>query len=223
MAARKKPQPDIAEQRQLLLLAALPHVVFDGWTAGAIRAAADDLDWPPAQAVNAFPGGAAEMIEAFSDWADRGMLAAFEAADQSDLRLSDKVAAAVRARLELLEPHKEAVRRGVAFFALPANGPLGLKCLYRTVDAVWYAVGDRSTDYNFYTKRLLLAGVVSSTLLCWMNDRSAGHGETWAFLDRRISQVVRVGGRLGKGMKGLLDLPERLLRRRGGGRRYGTG
>ena len=223
MAARKQARPDIAAQRQELLLAALPHVVFDGWTAGAIRSAADDLGWSPAQAMNAFPGGATELIEAFSDWADRGMLAAFEAAEQSDLRLSDKVAAAVRARLELLEPHKEAVRRGVAFFALPANGPLGLKCLYRTVDAVWYAVGDRSTDYNFYTKRLLLAGVVSSTLLCWLNDRSEGHAETWAFLDRRISQVVRVGGRLGKRMKGLLDLPERLLRRRASGRRFGTG
>ncbi len=221
--ASKDQSPDFEQRREQLLLAALPHVVFDGWTDGAIRAGAGDLGWTPVEALNAYPGGAAELIEGFSDWADRGMLAALESAGQDGLRLSDKVAAAVRARLELLAPHREAVRRGIAFFALPSNGPLGLKCLYRTVDAVWYAVGDRSTDYNFYTKRLLLAGVLSSTLLCWLNDRSEGHAETWAFLDRRIAQVVKVGGRLGKGVKGLLDLPERLLRRRGGWSRYDVG
>ena len=214
---------DFEARREQLLLAALPHVVFDGWTDGAIRAGAEDLGWAPVEALSAFPGGAAELVEAFSHWADHGMLVALETANQGALRLSDKVALAVRTRLELLEPHREAVRRGVAFFALPSNGPLGLKCLYRTVDAIWYAVGDRSTDYNFYTKRLLLAGVLSSTLLCWLNDRSEGYAETWAFLDRRITQVVKVGGRLGKGMKGLLDLPERLLRRRGGWQRGNAG
>ncbi len=83
----------------------------------------------------------------------------------------------------------------------------------RTVDALWYAAGDRSTDYNYYTKRLLLAGVYSSTLLVWLNDKSEDHGATWAFLERRIDNVLVIGGRLGKGVKGLLDLPDRLAQR----------
>ena len=74
--------------------------------------------------------------------------------------------------------------------------------------------GDRATDYNYYTKRLLLAGVLSSTTLFWLNDRSEGHEATWAFLERRIDEVLKVGGRLGKTMKGLLDLPDRLMARR---------
>lgn len=210
----------LAKTRHDLMLATLPHVVFDGWTSAAIRAGAADAGLSPPEALNAFPGGPAELVEAFSDWADREMLIALEALDPVPARLSDKVAAAVRLRFEALQPHREAVRRGVAFFALPSNGPLGLKCLYRTVDAIWFAVGDRSTDYNFYSKRLLLAGVQSSTLLCWLNDRSEGHADTWAFLDRRISDVVRIGGRLGRSLRGLLDLPERLLRRRAGGGLY---
>src|SRR3546814_10685041 len=70
--------------------------------------------------------------------------------------------------------------------ALPQNAATGLACLYRTVDAIWYAAGDRATDYNFYTKRALLAGVYSSTLLFWLNDKSENFAATWAFLDRRI-------------------------------------
>src|SRR5262249_29964062 len=85
----------------------------------------------------------------------------------------------------------ESVRRGLAMLALPFNGTLGLRLLYRAVDAIWYGVGDTSTDFNFYTKRATLAGVFSSTLLYWLNDRSEGNDATWSFLDRRIDDVMR--------------------------------
>ena len=147
----------------------------------------------------------------FSDWADRQMLARLEKTDLAALKVRERVAAGVRFRLEVLAPHKEAVRRGLSFLALPPNAGQALKSLHRTVDAVWTLAGDRSTDYNYYTKRLLLAGVLSSTTLFWLNDRSEGHAQTWAFLERRIDEVLKVGGRLGKTMKGLLDLPDRLM------------
>lgn len=36
------------------------------------------------------------------------------------------------------------------------------------VDDIWYWAGDRSTDFNWYTKRALLAGIYTSTgLLIW--------------------------------------------------------
>ena len=66
-----------------------------------------------------------------------------------------------------------------------------MRLLYKTVDAMWYAAGDTSTDFNFYTKRATLAGVYSSTLLYWLNDRSEGNEATWSFLDRRIEDVMR--------------------------------
>jgi len=206
---------DADKLRKDLLQASLAHVAFDGWSRTALRAAAGDLGVDPVLAFNAFPGGEAELIEAFSTWADHRMLDALAERDLAAMRVRDRIAAAVRLRLEQIEPHREAVRRGLAFLTLPPNAALGLKCLYRTVDAIWYAAGDRATDYNFYTKRLLLAGVYSSTLLVWLNDASEGHEETWAFLERRIAEVLKVGGRLGKAVTGVLDLPDRLARRLG--------
>ena len=131
------------------------------------------------------------------------------------MKVRERIATAVRLRLEQVAPHREAVQRGLAFFALPQNAAIGLKCLYRTVDAIWYAAGDRATDYNFYSKRLLLAGVYSSTLLVWLNDTSEDQAETWAFLERRIAEVLQVAGLLGKAVTGALDLPDRLARRFG--------
>ena len=224
MARAKKPasaETDPARLRERLLLATLDHVTFDGWTTKALRSAAEDLELPFAEALNAFPGGPAEMVEAFNAWADTEMLRRLEQQDLESLKLRDRISAGVRTRLEVLAPHKEPLRRALAFLALPNNAALGLRCLYRSVDAIWHAAGDRSTDYNFYSKRLLLAGVMSSTLLYWLNDDSEDQAESWAFLERRITGVLKVGGRVGKTMTSLLDLPDRVMRRRG--RRTGRG
>lgn len=212
MAARTT---TIDKTRETLLLASLAHVPFDGWSEAAIRAGAADAGLSPAEALNAFPAGPTEALALFSDWADREMLARLDKADLGAMKVREKVAAGVRLRLEALAPHKEAVRRGLAVLALPANAGQGLKSLHRTVDAIWTMAGDRATDYNYYTKRLLLAGVLTSTTLYWLNDRSEGHQATWAFLERRIDEVLKVGGSLGKTMKGLLDLPDRVMAARG--------
>ncbi len=203
-----------------LLEATLPHIAFDGWSLKALQAAARDLELDQMEAQNLFPGGVAELVEAFSAHIDRLMMEELEKRDLPAMKVRERIATAVRLRLELLDPHREAINRGLTYLAMPQNAQLGLTCLYRTVDAMWFAAGDRATDYNFYSKRLLLAGVYSSTLLCWLNDRSEGYEETWAFLDRRISEVLKVGGRFGKAMGGMLSLPEKLVDR---GRRFAQG
>lgn len=210
---------DIEATRRRLLERTLDHVPFDGWTMTALQRAAADEGLDGATAVNAFPGGPAELVAFHSAEADRRLLDSLQAMDLASMRVRDRIATAVRLRLEQNAEHREAIRRALAFLALPQNGPLALKCLYRTVDAMWYAAGDTSTDYNFYTKRMLLSGVYSSTLLFWLNDDSEGHAETWAFLSRRIDEVLKIGGNLGKGVKALLDLPDRLFRFRPGAAR----
>ncbi len=214
MPSAKKATDDLEAR---LLQAALAHVPFDGWGPAVLRAAAEDLEVEPALAFNAFPRGAPDLIEAFSAWADAAMLDELSKMDLESMRVRDRVAAGVRLRLEILAPHREALRRALTLLALPGNAPLGLKCLYRTVDAIWYAAGDRATDYNFYSKRLLLAGVQSATVLHWLNDESEDFSATWAFLDRRIDEVLKVAGRMGRAVKGALDLPDRIMRRLGPG------
>ena len=136
----------IEETREKLLAASLDHVPFDGWTGRALRAGAAELGIDPALAANAFPGGPAELLETFSAEIDRRMLAELEARDLKAMKHRQRIATAVRARLDLLAPHREAVRRGLSFLALPRHAALGARCLYRSVDAIWHAAGDTSTD-----------------------------------------------------------------------------
>ena len=178
--------------RDEILQAALPHVPFDGWTRRAMRRGAVDAGYDTAAADRAFPYGAADIVAHYSDLSDRRMAEELAHRDLGSMKIRERIAAAIRVRLEQAAPHKEAVRRALSVLALPSNAPAALRALYRTVDAVWRAAGDTSTDWNFYTKRALLAGVYSTTVLCWLDDVSDGSAETWEFLDRRIADVMRV-------------------------------
>ena len=83
-------------------------------------------------------------------------------------------------------------RRAGALLALPHLAPLALALSYRTADRIWRWAGDGSTDFNFYTKRALCAGVYLATLVHWFRDTSPGHGDSWRFLDRRIEDVMTI-------------------------------
>lgn len=179
------------DARSRLLRAAMPHVAFDGWSQATLAAAARDADMTPEEARAACPRGPLDLAVAFHKAGDAEMLRRIEAASLGDMRFRDRIAFAVRARIEAIED-REAVRRGSAFFSLPQNAPEGARLIWETADAIWDALGDPSDDINWYTKRATLSGVYGSTVLFWLGDESEGHADTWAFLDRRIEDVMRI-------------------------------
>jgi ubiquinone biosynthesis protein COQ9 len=181
-------------ERERLVAAMLPDVPFDGWSRRALRQAARRAEIPEAEALALFPRGAPDMAAAFSHWADRQMEARLVARTGEPLSLSRRVAEALRLRFEVLLPWREAVRRGLSVLALPHNAPLGLRLLYDTVDAVWCAVADASTDFSFYTKRASLAAIAAAATLYWLEDRSPDFADTQAFIDRRLADLQRLGG-----------------------------
>jgi ubiquinone biosynthesis protein COQ9 len=190
--------PD-ADLRDRLADAVAQEAAFSGWTRLAMRNAGESLG-AAADARRLFPGGPVDVLATLSRRADARTVEALEK-EGGELRTRDRIALGVKLRIQSTIGGKESVRRGLALLALPFNGPLALQLLYRTVDAIWYAAGDTSTDFNFYSKRALLGGVFSSTLLYWLNDRSADDEATWAFLERRLDNVMsieKLKGRLRK-------------------------
>ena len=183
---------ELRQTRETILAATLNHVPFDGWSLVSLQRGAADTGLDDAAAVRAFPRGVSQAIELHSQFADEKMAAALAALDPSSLRVRDRAATAVKLRLEAHAAEREAIRRALTYLAQPQHGPLALRCLYRTVDTIWYAAGDTATDFNFYTKRALLAGVYGSTVLYWLNDKSEDFADTWRFLDRRIADAMRL-------------------------------
>jgi ubiquinone biosynthesis protein COQ9 len=174
-----------------LLEAAKPHVPFDGWSETTLRLAAQDADIAPGLVTAICPRGAVDLALAYHAEGDAAMLRRLEETDLSAMRFRDRVAFAVRARLEAVED-RELVRRGTTLFSLPNHAADGAKAIWQTCDHIWTALGDTSDDVNWYTKRATLSGVYGATVLYWLGDDSEGNLRTWEFLDRRIEDVMQI-------------------------------
>ena len=164
---------------------------FDGWSDRALTLAAQDLELDPGLARLAFPGGASDMIDLLAQQQDQKMVDSCSEETLQSLKIREKITLLVRSRIEAEQEIRETTRRAVTYLALPLNSTAGLKILYRTVDLMWKTIHDPSTDFNFYTKRMTLSAVYTSTLLYWLNDESENYTETWGFLDRRITNVMQ--------------------------------
>jgi ubiquinone biosynthesis protein COQ9 len=182
----------IDDDTAAILDALLPQIPFEGWTRTALRAALASIGQPPEDAALFFPGGSGEMIESFCALADARMEEAAEAADLAAYRIPGRVRAILAIRFEQNRGNKEAIRRALSWLSLPIHAPHAARITARTVDAVWHAAGDTSADFSWYTKRAILAGVYSSTLLFWLNDSSDDDDATLRFLDRRLANVGQI-------------------------------
>lgn len=199
---KKKATIDTIQREVVLKM--LPHIAFDGWTMDVLHRASDETDYSKDLIQAAFSNGIRDAVTCFARYIDEGMLERLNTLDTADMRVREKIKIGVQTRLEVLEEYKEAERLAVGFWTLPSQARHGLKSIWQTADVIWEWAGDTATDYNRYTKRGLLSGVLAKTTLYWLNDESTNYQETDAFLDRQISRVLSMGKMMG-GMKNTLD------------------
>lgn len=190
-AEKETGKKDDAASRDAVLMAALPHAAFDGFSQSVLDRAGKEAGASKTDIERLFENGPVSLVEYFSVWADGEMEKRLAATDLKAMKIRARIATAVKTRLAVLKPHKEAARRAAALLSLPMNAALGAKLMYRTVDAMWREAGDTSTDFNFYTKRGILAGVYGSTAMRWFSDTSDGEKDTDEFLTARIENVMQ--------------------------------
>lgn len=184
--------PTLDEVRAHLAPRLAAHAAFDGWSAEALLRAAEEAGVDPDIARLAFPGGPIDMIDAWFRAVDHQMAERLPAEALAAMKVRDRITALVWARIEIVAPDREALRRALAILALPTNAARAAKLSWRAADLMWRLAGDKAVDYNHYTKRLLLGGVYGSTILALMADETADLADTRAFLDRRIANVMSI-------------------------------
>ncbi len=170
---------------------ALPHAAFDGFTDKVLHKAGEEAGANKAELARLFEEGPIGLVEFYSTHTDAEMEKRLAAMDLKAMKIRERIATAVKTRLVILKPHKEAARRAAALLSLPMHAALGAKLIYNTVDAMWRAAGDTSTDFNFYTKRGILAAVYGTTTMRWFNDTSEDEKPTEEFLATRIENVMQ--------------------------------
>jgi ubiquinone biosynthesis protein COQ9 len=176
-----------------LLQEAVKLVPFDGWSADIIKKAAANAGINPAYAEMMFIGGVDELVDLF--FINQDALLKDEIANLPllDMRVRDRIAAGIWLRFKVNEPHKLLIKKTLPYLAMPWRWPLKTKILWRCVDLIWHEAGkDTSVDYNYYSKRTLLAGVFSASLMYWLSDNSSDYKDTKSFIARRIDDILQV-------------------------------
>jgi len=196
------------DKADIILGAVLRQVPFEGWTSRAVSAAMATLDLPGGSEHIYAPAGALGLIGTWSAQMDAQMITQIEGFDLETMRIRDKVTEAVWARLNVLAGHEEAARRALARLTLPDAAGRGAAQLWATADAIWTAIGDTSEDYNYYTKRTILSGVIGSSLMSWLSDDTDDKSTARAFLERRIGNVMQFEKFKGQTLTALSGLPK---------------
>lgn len=178
------------------------EAVFDGWTPAARDAAASAQGVEAGLAQLAFDQGPMDMIEAWISHVDAQMIEAFPPERIAAMKIRERIASLVAFRFEAVAHQREALRRATAIMALPSNLGRAAKLSWRTADLMWRLAGDTATDYNHYSKRMILSGVYGSTLMAFLDDESADFADTHAFLGRRIDNVMQFEKAKAKWTKG---------------------
>jgi len=208
----------------LILIHLHRHLAFDGWTERTLIRAAADAGLPPGAVWVAFPRGVADALPACLATHRADMQDRLAAIGMTDLRMRERVALGVRLWLETWQDDREGLRRTLARLALPGHVRLVTADLWRTADIIWRTAGDQASDFNHYSKRGLLIGVLAVTRLVWVHDETAESAATWGFLERRIADALRLP-RINQRVAGLvrcLPSPVALLRRRATSRAAGA-
>lgn len=182
--------PHLDAARRAILEAALPIAAFDGWTRKTLIEAARDAGLPDGADELYLPRGPVDLIDFWGRECDLAMENAYAAAETADMKVRERVTFAVMARLEPMRGDREAARRALARLSLPDAGGTAPRILWRAADSIWRAMGDKSTDGNWYSKRATLSGVIGSTFAVFLEDQDPEMAETRAFLDRRIGNVM---------------------------------
>ncbi|HEX3887311.1 MAG TPA: COQ9 family protein [Phenylobacterium sp.] len=172
---------------QQVLDAALRIAPEEGWTPRLATMAGKACGLSPGETELLLPQGPADLAALLSRRHDAKALAALEAVDPKTLKIRERIARAVEARLNAAAADETAVRRCTGFLALPSHAALGARLAWESADVLWRWAGDTATDENHYTKRLLLAGILTGAIAVRL---SSGPAAALAFTDRRIANVM---------------------------------
>ena len=201
---------DDQEIKDKIIITALKNINFDGWNKETILEGFISNKIKVEDYELLFPNGIVDTIIHFADMSDRLMIKEFKRTDNSELRTPDKIKQLLIYRFKILNPYKEAVRKSIAILALPKNSKFALSALYKTTDEIWRAVGDRSTDFSFYTKRASLASVYSTTKMSWLGSLDPDLSKVEEFIDRRLKNLKLLGS-ITKPLKENLNKPFKIL------------
>lgn len=181
----------IETEKTKILDAFLKAVPFDGWNENTLINISKKLEFKDGYYLLLFPEGIISLTQYFYKKMDESLENSFK--NNTYTKVSEKIYHLIELKLQLYSKQKEAIRKLSQYNLLPQNILSTKKQLWNNCDKIWHLAGDTSTDYNYFTKRIILEGIYSSTLLYWLADDSPNFEDTKVFLKNKLSSIGNFG------------------------------
>lgn len=120
--------------------------------------------------------------------------------DFSNFKIRDKIRTILYLRFEVEKDNRLFLQNIFSFYINPKNLCLSSKGLkpatkivkdcYKVADFIWHEINDKSTDLNFYTKRLTLSKIIIRVLKEFIKDQSDDLANTKKLIDSEIDKVM---------------------------------
>jgi ubiquinone biosynthesis protein COQ9 len=176
-----------SETEQKVLDAAVALAPSEGWTRRMAAMAGAACGLTAGETDLLLPQGPEDLAALLSRRHDARALTLLSGLDPAAMKVRERIGKAVEARLDAAAVDEAAVRRWTGFLALPQHAVLGVRLAWESADALWRWAGDTATDENHYSKRALLAGILTGALAVRL---ASGRDEALAFVQRRIADVM---------------------------------
>lgn len=180
--------------KESILEAALSYVPSHGWSTHAIVKGAQSVNYPNMTS-GLFPKGGIELLIFFHKHCNKKLADRLKLESSENNNVQDSATFARKAieiRLRMLIPYLQHWPQALGLMTLPPNVPASLAHVLTLADDICYYAGDRSVDFNWYTRRVGLASIYKATELYMLQDNSQDYEKTWKFLDRRVEEARKL-------------------------------
>ncbi len=179
--------------KKKILLNAIGIAVFDGWSSKTLLEASLLSGVKSTDTKKLFPRGGLDLARYYHEYEDNVFLDSLRKIDFNNLSQFEKIELALFKRFEIISVNKEAFRRSMSLFALPFHQIEGLNLVFSTCDLIWVEIGDKSLEYDWYTKRIILVSIYLSSLLYLFGDDSSNNEHTFQYISRRLKEIKKLG------------------------------
>jgi ubiquinone biosynthesis protein COQ9 len=166
------------------------HVVKNGWSEDIFLDLENNHKFTYDEIKSLFPNGYKSILEIYLKEINLKMALEAKKINLIRLRVHERIRELIILRLNIMAREKNLITKTFFTLTLPNNYKLSIKNLYNTIDEIWFLAGDNSTDFNFYSKRVILTSIYLVVIIHFINNKNLD--KTIELLDRQLKKVSKI-------------------------------
>ena len=180
----------LLKKRQVVLRFAKEFVSENGLTKNCLENISKKYGLNADETDLLFPQGNIDLIKFALEQLNNDLEVYCRQIDLIRLPIHKRIRKVLLSKISLMNKDKSFYRSIFLNLLIPKKNFSLSSQLYNSVDQLWFIAGDSSTDFNFYTKRLILSGIYSRVMLFFFNNNNQEELEN--ILDESLKRVSKI-------------------------------